>query len=345
MARNSVDPDLLDLIDKAFSSKRTVDGTDVQLDRELWSVLGEAGLARLTGAESSGGSGAGWVEAAALLSALGFSAAQVPVAEHDLLAGFLLEQAGLPFDDGVYSAGVFENDADSDSLIVPWASEADRIVLLRKGEQWQVTDLPTSALVRSTGKNLASEPRDRVAVDINSPQFLSAATAPVREEVVDEFRLRGALARSVMICGAMDRVLDICVEHTTTRTQFGRSLSKFQAVQALVADIATESALARAAAENAVAVAVQTRWHGHSAAFAVAVAKSTTGHAASTVARRAHQCLGAIGFTMEHDLHRYTNRMLSWRSEFGSVRYWDERIAEVAVAAGGKGVWSLIEGG
>jgi acyl-CoA dehydrogenase len=166
----------------------------------------------------------------------------------------------------------------------------------------------------------------------------------VPESVVDGFTLRGALARSIATCGAMDRVLAICVEHTTSRVQFGRPLAKFQAVQAMVAGIATESALARAATENAVSLVADSDWQDPGVAFAVAAAKSTSAHAASLVARKAHQSLGAIGFTMEHELHRYTNRLLSWRSEFGSVRYWDDRLTDAAVAAGGGALWPLIEG-
>ena len=48
---------------------------------------------------------------------------------------------------------------------------------------------------------------------------------------------------------------------------------------------------------------------------------------------------------MEHELHRYTNRMLSWRSEFGSVRYWDDVLTDAAVASGSAAVWPLIVDG
>ncbi|WP_237726935.1 acyl-CoA dehydrogenase family protein [Rhodococcus jostii] len=44
----------------------------------------------------------------------------------------------------------------------------------------------------------------------------------------------------------MERVLTLVVEHTSARAQFGRAVGKFQAVQAMVADIAAEGALARA---------------------------------------------------------------------------------------------------
>src|SRR6185437_392341 len=53
-----------------------------------------------------------------------------------------------------------------------------------------------------------------------------------------------------------------------------------------------------------------------------ASAKVRTGEAAAEGAAIAHQVHGAIGFTNEHVLHRFTLRLLSWRDDFGSESYW-----------------------
>ena len=70
-------------------------------------------------------------------------------------------------------------------------------------------------------------------------------------------------------------------------------------------------------------------------AFLVAAARSCAGHASSVVVRNAHQVHGAIGTTREHRLHEFTRAALAWRSEFGSVRYWDEWLTDAALSAGG----------
>ncbi|MBV6756248.1 acyl-CoA dehydrogenase [Rhodococcus opacus] len=340
MSERTVDPDLVEMIGTVFvhqhDTSSKVSGP-LAVNRRLWSVLGEIGLTRLTEAEESGGSGATWRESAVLLSTAAANAALVPLAEHDLLAGYLLDTAGLRRDESIRTACVL--DADGTASAVPWASGADRIVLLWNRNGWTVSDVPRQAVTVRPGTNLASEPRDRVSVDIGALDG-----APVPDSVPEVLRFHGALARSLQICGAMERVLDICVEHTGARVQFGRPLAKFQAVQHMVAEIAAESSLARAAADNAVNAAVEFGWTDDRTVFAVASAKSATAHAATLVARKAHQTLGAIGFTMEHQLHRYTNCILSWRSEFGSVRYWDDILTDCAVAAGSQGVWELIEG-
>jgi hypothetical protein len=48
---------------------------------------------------------------------------------------------------------------------------------------------------------------------------------------------------------------------------------------------------------------------------------------------------GAIGFTHEHQLHRLTTRLWSWRDEFGAEREWAVRLGRFAAGAGAAGYW------
>lgn len=157
-------------------------------------------------------------------------------------------------------------------------------------------------------------------------------------DVVDQLVLRGALARAVQVVGALERAVDLCVEHARTRVQFGRPLAKFQAVQHLVADAAAEAALARAAVDAAVLDAAETELTGPASATKVAAARSCAGHAASVVVRNAHQVHGAIGTTQEHPLQLVTLPALDWRGEFGTTRDWDRFLA-----ASGP-LWDVVQG-
>ena len=78
------------------------------------------------------------------------------------------------------------------------------------------------------------------------------------------------------------------------------------------------------------------------AAFEIAAAKLRTNMAIGTGTGIAHQVHGAIGFTHEYDLHRYTRRLMGWRSEFGNDRYWAERTGAFALKAGGAGLWGAL---
>lgn len=338
----TVDPDLIAMMDAVFADQRANQSPDapVDLDRRLWSNLDELGLVRLTGSEEAGGSGAGWPEAAALLTAAARHAVRIPLAEHDLLGCWLLEAADLPVGGAVRTACVL--DADGTANGVPWASTVDSIVAVwPSGGAYRIAELDATApSVRITaGANMIGEARDAVAVDVTA---LTGDEVP--SATVAELRLKSALVRAIQVCAALDRVVELAVDHTTSRIQFGRPLAKFQAVQNLIADAAAEAALARAATEAALVAAVTGGWSAPRLEFLVAAARSCAGHATSVVVRNAHQALGAIGTTHEHRLHQYTRPALAWRSEFGSVDYWDGQVADAALRAGGTGLWSLITG-
>ncbi|MGE2728919.1 acyl-CoA dehydrogenase family protein [Mycolicibacterium vaccae] len=317
-----------------------MDGVFAQHSRErdhqkLWEHLDELGLVRLTGPESSGGSGAGWPEAAALLAAAVRHGVRVPLAEHDLLACWLLDAAGLSVDDARRTVGVVG--ADGAARAVPWASQAQRVVLVtRRADGYSIADRDVEDVAITRGANMIGEPRDTVAVDDD------AGGTTVSAVLIEQLRLKSALVRGIQVCAALDSALDSAIKHTTSREQFGRPLAKFQAVQHLIADMAAEAALARTATEAALLAAVEADWSAPQLGFLVAVARSCAGHAASVVVRNAHQVHGAIGTTEEHRLHEYTRAALAWRSEFGTVGEFDEQLTRAAVAAGPGALWQTI---
>ena len=326
-----VDPALVEMMNAVFAEQRE--------DPALWQQLDELGLVRLTGREESGGSGAGWYEAAELLSAAARHGARIPLAEHDLLACWLLDAIGLPSSGAVRTVCVLDECGAERG--VPWAAGAERIVVVwNDGGEYRAADVDAETLIITPGFNTIGEPRDTVTADVST---LDGVSVPA--ELVTQLWLKSALVRGIQVCAALDRIVQMSVEHATSRIQFGRPLSRFQAVQQLIADLAAEAALARAATEAALTTAVSTDWSGESLEFRVAAARSCAGHAAEVVVRNAHQVHGAIGTTQEHRLHEFTRAALAWRSEFGSVRYWDQRVTDATLAAGASGLWGLVTGG
>jgi acyl-CoA dehydrogenase len=211
------------------------------------------------------------------------------------------------------------------------------VTVWQRGDDHVVADVDPTELSITAGTNMIGEPRDTVTADLAT---LSGATVTAGH--VATLRLKAALIRALQICAALDRALELSIEHATTREQFGRALSKFQAVQHLVSDIACEAALARSATEAALSAAVASDWSAPNLEFLVASARSCAGHATSVVVRNAHQVHGAIGTTSEHRLHAFTRAALAWRSEFGSMRHWDDLLTDMTLHAGPDGLWALI---
>ncbi|MFB1298542.1 acyl-CoA dehydrogenase family protein [Mycobacterium sp. pW049] len=326
----------------AAATEPVLDVQEVALafDAKLWATLHESGLTLLTTPESDGGSGAGPKEAAVLLESAGFHAAPVPLAENDLLAGWLLRQAGLALRDGPLAAaicpvGPLDNRLEATADSAAWAAVAEHLVVAGNGF---VAVLGRDEYAVDDGTDIAGQPagRIRISTDLTADQ-IGHTTGPILFELFQ----RGAFSRALQTCGALRRALELSCEHVLQREQFGRPIAKFQAVQQLVADSAGALALAKAAADFATEIAST---HGFGTAhmeFAVAVAKIESARAATVVARNAHQAHGAIGFTLDHRLRHFTGRALAWRSEFGSQRFWEQRLGEIALRSEGT-VWDLV---
>lgn len=332
-----VDQDLIDMIGSVLSrhdDKAAV--APAAVDRDLWTQLGDLGLVRLTGSEDCGGSGAGWYEAAALHSVAARNAVRLPARTRP--AGRLARRGAGPPGPRRRDPHCVRGRCGRGRPRRAWASAADRILIVHPRDgQWHVTDVPIASARIEPGTNLIGEPRDTV-------QVLADEWTPVAAEIVDRLALKAALVRAIQVCAALDGCLELAREHVTSRMQFKRPLAAFQAVQGMVADIACESALVRAATEAALMYAVESGWAAPDLAFRIAVARSCAGHATSVVVRNTHQIHGAIGTTQEHPLHHVTRAALAWRSESGSVRHWDDEVARLSLAAGRCDLWGMSTG-
>ena len=123
---------------------------------------------------------------------------------------------------------------------------------------------------------------------------------PILERAI----MRATAAQCIEMLGGAQAVLDMTVEYAKGRTQFGRAIGSFQAVQHHCARMATD-------VEGSKNIAYQAAWRlseGLPAHREVAMAKAWIGPAYRRVCATAHQCHGAIGFTREHDLQLYTRR-------------------------------------
>lgn len=147
----------------------------------------------------------------------------------------------------------------------------------------------------------------------------------------------GAFLRTAQIGGALSAALNLTIEYAKIRTQFGRELRKFQAIQQQIAVLSEEvAAIASASASAALAM------DNGSGQFAIACAKLRANQAAGAGALIAHQVHGAIGVTAEYSLHRFTNALWKWRSDFGNDRYWAEWIGRRVLVDDAGTPWSIL---
>lgn len=324
--------------------------TTIPFDPELWDTLSESGLTLLSASEDEGGSGAGLDDAAVLIAAAAEVAAPGPIAEADMLAAWLLTSAGLPVGHDPTSAVMCSAQVgpSGDTNIrarglaegVPWARDCTAIVILADlGDRHVVFELPLSGADVRPGTNVAYEPRDSIAFDIELP---GSSVVTVDAAVVREWSLRGAYIRSVQTCAALQTALSLTIEHASVRTQFGRAIGKFQSVQNLIAAAAGEVAIAQAAVDTATRALVAAGFKSVESELTIAIAKAQSARAARTVARNSHQVHGAIGFTLDHQLRHFTLKSLAWQQEFGGEKYWNNRVGRLVVDKAESGIWDVV---
>lgn len=323
---------------------------------ELWQALEQAELPLVGVPADAGGAGGTLGDAAALLRIAGRYAAPVPLAETGVLAGWLLAAAGLPVPGGPLAAGPQPGDAPlaiarsgagwrltGRVRRMPWARVARRLVVLASdGTREFVAGVDRAAGRVRPGHNLAREPRDEVAFDGVALATDEVAPAPpgVGRKAL---ALRGALCRALLMAGALERALDLAVEHARVRVQFGRKIGQFQAIQQELARFGGEVAAAVAAALSAAGALER----GAGSQLAVAAAKVRCAEAAREGALIAHQVHGAIGVTEEHALHYYTTRLWAWREEYGNEAHWALALGRGVLERGADALWPTLteEGG
>ena len=310
---------------------------------DLWNAIEDNGLGDSLLPESAGGSGFDLPDALAPLRVAGAFALPVPLLE-TMLGRRLLSDVGLSVPDGPLALAFCETcptvkaEADNDVISlagridVPWPNTVDSLVVVKKtagdaliGRLQLKSDL-------DAGFNMAGEPMRAIQLDDWTVDARRSNLWPG-----DRALCVAAAGRTQMLAGAMDRVLDLSIEHAQGREQFGRPIAKFQAVQHLIAQLAAEVAAVGVAAESASEALVNVDCE-----LEVGAAKARASEAAEKVARIGHQVHAALGYTREHVLHRFTRRLWMWRDAEGDEVFWQERVGRAVLAGGGDRLWPLL---
>lgn len=122
--------------------------------------------------------------------------------------------------------------------------------------------------------------------------------------------------------GAAESALALAVRHARERHQFGRPIGAFQAVAHRCADMRADIDACRMLAYRAAWALAR-----GDAEFAVGSALAYANDALRRVAMHAHQVHGAIGFSTEYALHRFTRRIKAFELTYGSTARHQERFA------------------
>ena len=315
----------------------------------LWRALTDAGLPLAWAPENLGGSGASLAGGFEALTVSGRFAAAVPLAE-TMLAGWLLSSANIAAPSGRMTVAPARPQdrvtLNADGTLsgrargVPFARDAEHIAaLVSVGQRAQVALVAADAIRRNESGNLAGDALDDVIFERTHPLAVERAPDGFDQTAL---MLMGAIVRSVQTAGALETVLAMSVRYANERVAFERPIGKFQAVQHNLARLAGEAAAAMTAASSAADAIAQAETFDEGVFLEAASAKIRSAEAAAEAAAIAHQVHGAIGFTNEHILHRFTLRMLAWRDDFGHESFWAVELGKRVASRGADAFWPLV---
>jgi acyl-CoA dehydrogenase len=315
----------------------------------LWQALAQTGLTLAWVPEKQGGAGASLADGFAIISAAGRYAAPVPIAE-TLFAGWLLSQAEISSPAGEMAVAPM-HPADritlnSDGSLsgsargISYAQEARHLAVCVHGASARsVALVEAGACAIPGGRSIAGEPRSTIVFDGVKPIHIAPAGTDFEQTSA---MLMGAAIRSVASAGALQSILDLSLAYAKERIAFERPIGRFQVIQHNLARLAGEVAAAMTAAGSAADTIAGARTFDDAVFLEVASAKIRSAEAAEQAAAIAHQIHGAMGFTREHILHRYTLRLLSWRDDFGNESYWAAALGNRIAAGGAEELWPLL---
>lgn len=152
------------------------------------------------------------------------------------------------------------------------------------------------------------------------------SVVPAEPGVMDRVAALAATLVAADSLGAAEKMLELSVEYSLQRHQFGKPIGSFQAVKHACAQMLVTVEAAFSSALYA-AAAIDTSLDD--AAVIAAVAKAQVTDTVASLADSALTVHGAIGYTWEHDLQILYKRAKLNRTLFGTPSVWNERIASV----------------
>jgi alkylation response protein AidB-like acyl-CoA dehydrogenase len=343
---------------------RELDEGDSGLSKELWKKMADLGWMGLPFPEKYGGNGGSLLDLTVLLDEMGYNIVPGPFFSTVVLAGFTLLAAGsekqkedylgkicsgdmimtlaLTGIEGTYSAASLDTEAKASGgnyilngtkMFVPDANVASFILVVARTEKSSkpeqgvsifIVDAKSAGLKVTPLKTLGRDKLCEVAFkDVKVPADNLVGKLNGGWPVIQSILRKATVSKCAEMVGGAQASLDMAVSYAKERVQFNRPIGAFQAIQHYCANMVTDVDGSRFITYKA----AWTESEGLPAEMEVSMAKAWTSEAFKRVAVLAHQIFGAIGFTMDHDMHLYFRRAKAAEIAYGDADLHRENVA------------------
>ena len=293
---------------------------------ELWQQLAEMGLTGMTVPEAYGGLGMSAVDFILLAQECGYVALPDNLVETVLVAVPLL--AELPETD--QRNELLQKIASGEARVAVGHSRNPLVADAHVADFWLMQHNNAVHLVKARKKdirrNQSVDPSRRLQSVMWEPK---PATCMAKGEKGKALLMQamnyGALGVAAQCLGLAQRMIDLSVQYTSERQQFGKPIGSFQAVKHHMADVAVQLEYAKAPVYRA---AWSLANNHRNAAVHVSHAKIAATEAALLAARNGIQVHGAMGYTWEVDMHIFAKRAWALDGAWGDRAFHKQRVAK-----------------
>ena len=337
-----------------FVAENYADGRPVDPSRAHWSTFAELGWLALPVPEARGGFGGSALDTAIVMEAFGTGPVVEPYISSAIVCGTLLaasdgDAASFALErlidgtavgalayaephagydpESVRTSARVDGDAlviSGEKVAVPFGDAADVFVVSVRVEGNEVSLVIVPGDAPGISRRDYATYDERRASDLNFESVrvpLSALCGPLHGglPLLDAALDRGTVALCAEAVGAMGVLQRRTVEFLKTRSQFGRPVGSFQALQHRAVDMLVQLELARSITIYAGSVI-----DGDDAAASrrgAAAAKVLVADASRFVSEQAMQLHGAIGLTEELYVGHYAKRLTVLQRELGDAAY------------------------
>ena len=304
---------------ESLSSQPFTSTTSGENGSNAWQKIVDSGFLGIMANENAGGAGLAIPDMQAFWVESGANAPEIPLGLSILISGLIEKKLTSETKNLPISIALRSMDSDENTLrcrSAAFGSSAEYFVVIDPLDPtWSPRLLPKNdadqedlSLPSSSHRNLTwSNPHSfGEKIDLSYP-WLEAA----------------ALVTACTMTGSLNRILEITLEYSKQRSQFGKQISKFQAIQQQLSVMAEEISAANAITQYACMESLEVPHPLFSG-----VAKARTSQAAEKSLKIAHAVHGAIGITEEYSLQRFTRALIDWKTDFGSESFWHKRIGK-----------------
>ena len=297
---------------------------------ELWGRLAEMGLTGLTVPEAFGGMGMNELDFVLLAQECGYVALPEPLVQTVLVAVPTLVNSSNEDLKAVWLPKIANGSARvavglEQNLLVEDAHVADLILMEKAGALYAV-EKGEAKLEYNESVDLS---RKLYKVTFNEANATLIADGDEAKVLISGAFNRGALACAAQALGLTQRMIDLSVQYTSERTQFGVAIGTFQAVKHRMANVAVPLEYSKATvfhAAYAIANDLSTVDENVSHAKSVACSASLIG------AKNSIQVHGAMGYTWEVNLHIYMKKAWALDKTWGNQAFHKSRVANAIFA-------------